>query len=265
MKKKINLLIIDPQIDFCMPGAALYVKGADLDMHRLAKFITENTNDIDSIDISLDMHLVDSISHSMYWVNKEGKHPEPFINITVEDVQTGVWKTAKSEDSDNAIKYLNNLKAQNDLLHTIWPYHCIAGTYGSNIFPALYSALKNWMDATGKAFSTHLKGVKRNTHPFGLFEDFGEFNINLIQKLFDFNEEILVAGQAKSHCVASSLKQILTLHPDDVKKITLLTDTTSNVEGCEHIADKIYKDLRLAGMKETTTEEYIKQNLLQTI
>jgi hypothetical protein len=52
------------------------------------------------------------------------------------------------------------------------------------------------------------------------------------------------------------LKQILDVRPDDVKKITLLTDTTSNVTGCEHLADGIYAELRAAGMKEMTTIDY---------
>ena len=259
--KKVSLLIVDPQTDFCLPGASLYVKGADSDMHRLSEFIIENANEIETIHISLDMHLLDSIFHSMYWENQEGKNPEPFTNITIEDVQKGIWKTANPKDSHNALTYLEVLKTKNNFTHTIWPYHCISGTYGSNIFPPLYSALRKWMDITGKSFCSHLKGMESNTEHFGIFqnETDGIYNTALIHELFDKNDNVLVAGQAKSHCVAVSLKQILEYFPDCVKKITLLTDTTSDVDGCEHIADKIYEDLRSAGMKEEITTEYSKK------
>lgn len=258
---KTSIIIIDPQNDFCMPGASLYVKGADSDMHRLSKFIIENANEIDSIHISLDMHLYDSIFHPMYWVDSKGNNPEPFTNITLEEVLSGVWKVNNQKDFDISIKYLRSLKEKKTFTHTIWPYHCIAGTYGSNIFPVLFSALKNWMEITKKSFKTHIKGMDRNSEQFGIFqrEGGGEYNNKLIHELFDENDNVLVAGQAKSHCVAISLKQILDIHTDVVEKITLLTDTTSNVEGFEHIADKIYEDLRLNGMKEMTTDEFNNQ------
>lgn len=264
--KKINLLLIDCQNDFCMPGASLFINGADTDMHRLSKFITSNPDKINSIYMSLDMHLFDDIAHPMYWKDNNDNHPAPFTQISVEDVKTGIWKTAKLEDSNNAIRYLQNLKIENKFSHTIWPYHCIAGTFGSNIFPPLLTAVKSWMDLTHKSFIAHIKGMDRNSEHFGIFQDEngGKFNGELLTSLFNDNNTILVAGQAKSHCVATSLKQILEKYPEGIKKIILLTDTTSNVAGCEHIADKIYEDLRSAGMKEMTTEEYIQQQLLQT-
>lgn len=259
---KTNLLIIDPQNDFCIPGASLFIQGADADMHRLSSLITYNPELIDSINVSLDMHNFDDIAHPSYWVNSENKHPEPFTNITVEDLETKKWKTTDLRDNSNALEYLKTLKSKNKFNHTIWPAHCVAGTYGSNIFPTLNTALRKWMDATGKSFHTHIKGMDRNSEHFGIFQSEdgkSKFNLSLLDELCIGYENILVAGQAKSHCVAVSLKQILDVRPDDVKKITLLTDTTSNVNGCEHIADGIYDELRKAGMKEITTEEYIKK------
>ena len=267
---KTNLLLIDCQNDFCIPGASLYIKGADADMHRLSKFITDNASKIDSIHISLDMHLFDDIAHPMYWVDIEGNNPNPFTNITSKDMESGKWNVANPADYNITKSYLLYLEETKSFIHTIWPYHCIAGTYGSNIFPTLYSSLRTWMEKTGKSFQTHIKGMDRHSEHFGIFQaEYGtEFNIKLFHKLFTSEKReqvnVLVAGQAKSHCIATSLKQILRHNSDCVKKITLLTDTTSNVTGCDHIADGIYENLRSAGMKETTTDEYFKQNLLQT-
>lgn len=258
-----KLLIIDPQNDFCMPGASLFIKGADADMHRLSNFIISNVDKIESIDISLDMHMYDDIAHPMYWIDKEGKNPIPFTNITIEDVENGTWNPSKSSDLSKVKKYLLNLKNNNKFTHTIWPYHCIAGTFGANIFPPLLTAIKHWMDISKKSFYTHIKGMDRNSEHFGIFqaEDReNSFNHNLCDKLFQNNSNVLVAGQAKSHCVATSLNQILETRPYNVKNITLLTDTTSNVEGCEHIAEKIYENLHSAGMQELTTEEIFVTN-----
>lgn len=259
-----SLLLIDPQNDFCIPGASLYVPGADEDMHRLANFINNNPELINSIHVSLDMHNYDDIAHPAYWKNSEGKNPQPFTNITIEDVENKKWIPNNLE----ALQYLKILKEKNSFTHTIWPYHCIAGTYGSNIFPALTTSLKKWMENTGKSFQTYIKGMDRNTEHFGIFKSEdgkSPFNNELMAQLLIGHDTILVAGQAKSHCVATSLKQILEVYPAEVEHIVLLTDTTSNVTGCDHIADEIYANLRKAGMKEMTTAEYslkMKQNLL---
>jgi nicotinamidase/pyrazinamidase len=264
--KKVSLLLIDCQIDFCIPGASLYITGADADMHRLSSFLTRNPDFVDAIHVSLDMHNYDNIAHPYYWINSENKHPEPFTNITVEDILLGKWTTKNPKDYLKTLDYLKNLKEKNKFTHTIWPVHCIAGSYGSNIFPTLKSTLKQWMNSTGQTFRTYIKGMDRNSEHFGIFQSEdgkSEFNYNLLSSLYNGYDNVLVAGQAKSHCVATSLKQILDTCPDNIKKTILLTDTTSNVTGCEHLADKIYEELREAGMREMTTEEYVKQNSLQ--
>jgi nicotinamidase-related amidase len=259
---KTCLLLIDCQNDFCLPGSPLYINGADADMHRLSNFLICHPNLVNSIYISLDMHNIDDIAHPDYWVRwSEGKpnHPKPFTNITFEDMKNDNWIPSKPEDDVVALEYLKNLKDKNKFTHTIWPVHCIAGTYGSNIFPTLNAALKKWTSSTKKNFKTYIKGMDRNSEHFGIFQSEdgkSEFNYSLLDEFKDCTD-ILVAGQAKSHCVATSLKQILDVRPSYIKKITLLTDTTSNVVGCEQIADGIYSELREAGMKEMTTIDYI--------
>jgi len=42
--KKIDLLIIDPQLDFCSPKGSLFVPNADKDMSRLAKMVNKREN-----------------------------------------------------------------------------------------------------------------------------------------------------------------------------------------------------------------------------
>ena len=70
--RKVHLLMIDPQNDFCIangPGGekgALVVGGADQDMARLASFITKNQKRIEEIHCTLDSHQSVHIAHSTY-------------------------------------------------------------------------------------------------------------------------------------------------------------------------------------------------------
>ena len=53
-------------------------------------------------------------------------------------------------------------------------------------------------------------------------------------------ENIIIAGEAKSHCVANTVKQIM--ETKEIKgRLIILDDCMSNVTGFEHIADPIYK------------------------
>ena len=57
MSKRVHLIIIDPQNDFCdQPGAALAVPGAVKDMERLAAFITKQGKRLSAIHCTLDSH-----------------------------------------------------------------------------------------------------------------------------------------------------------------------------------------------------------------
>jgi nicotinamidase-related amidase len=259
-----RLLIIDPQVSFCEPGASLLVDGAQLDMIRLAYLVREHSNFFSSIDISLDCHQRDDIAHPMFWKDINGKNPAFFTQITVSQVENGEWLPVNNSDLSETIKYLKFLERSCAFKHTIWPEHCIAGTDDVKIVSILRDALFQWSNKTGISFHTHIKGMNRMSEHYGIFQAEAEdapFNHRLIHSLFSENSEVFVAGEAKSHCVATSLKQILEHYPQHVPQITLISDATSNVGGFEHVADSIYDALEKAGMKTITTEELEKEEV----
>ena len=43
-----------------------------------------------------------------------------------------------------ALTYLEALEANGRYPHTIWPTHCLIGSYGHNVMPVLYDALIRW-------------------------------------------------------------------------------------------------------------------------
>ena len=74
--------------------------------------------------------------------------------------------------------------------------------------------------------------------------------------IFDLAEadEVLVGGEALSHCVGITLIDIANhIGEENIKKFTLLTDCTSNVAGCEALGQSYVDKLVSRGMKLSTT------------
>jgi nicotinamidase-related amidase len=70
-------------------------------------------------------------------------------------------------------------------------------------------------------------------------------------------DEILITGEALSHCVASSIRDIAAqFGVDQVQKFTLLEDTSSNVGGFEKLGQDFVKEMVKKGMKVTRTVDW---------
>jgi len=104
MSLRTQLLIIDPQNDFCdLPAAwrpldpltgqaiapALPVAGAHADMQRLARFIRLAGDAITDITVTLDSHHHVDIAHPTFWQTGEGEPVTPFTTITARQVRDG--------------------------------------------------------------------------------------------------------------------------------------------------------------------------------
>ena len=62
-----------------------------------------------------------------------------------------------------------------------------------------------------------------------------------------FLDKIIVAGEAKSHCVLESIKQILEHYetrPEITQKIYILEDCMSSITGFEDITNKTFEDFK---------------------
>lgn len=264
--KKNALLIIDPQNSFCNPGDAngnnrgsLYVNGAENDMQRLGDWIIKNNESIDYIGITLDSHQPNDIAHPSFWQDKDGNFPAPFTSITAQDVEDGKW--SPRFDPKRCLNYLQALETNGEFQHLIWPEHCIIGSEGAAIFQPLMDAIIAWT-VRGKFYEVVAKGTFPFTEHFGAFRaqipDPNRPETQLNQRLIKTLEEyqnVFMAGQAKSHCVANSLKQVLNEAPDLAQKFTIFEDAMSNVTGFEHIADPIYDKAAQMGVKFSTTKK----------
>ena len=264
--KKYALLVIDPQNDFCNPGdkngenkGSLYVDGAEKDMQRLADWIKKHKKDIDFIGVTLDSHQPNDISHPNFWMDKDGNFPPPFTELKSVDVENGKW--TPRFDPKRSLDYLKKLEAQGEYPHYIWPVHCIIGSQGSAIYKPLMESIIDWTKK-GKYYQTVVKGTFPYTEHFGAFRaqipdpERPETQLNQgLLKTLETYQNIYLAGEAKSHCVANSLKQVLEEASDLASKFVVLDDAMSNVTGFEHIADAVYQKAETMGVRFKTTHD----------
>ena len=263
--KKNAVLIIDPQNDFCNPGingtrrGSLYVEGAEKDMDRLSEWIRKNSDAINFIGITIDSHQPNDISHPSFWMDKDGNFPAPFTSISSQDIEDGEW--TPRFDPNRCLAYVKELEAQGEYPHLIWPTHCLIGSEGASIYQPLMDSITDWT-IKGKFYQTVAKGTYPFTEHFGAFRaqvpdasrPETQLNQGLIKTLETY-QNIYLAGEAKSHCVANSLKQILDEAPELASKFIVLTDAMSDVTGFETLADPIYKQAVDMDVRFSTTKD----------
>lgn len=253
---KTLLLIIDMQNDFCDSRGALYVPGADQDVHRLSRLLRERRAEIDQVILTQDNHQVMDIAHPVFWRDASGKPPQPFTQITSAEVITGIWTPLQHRNE--VVRYLQKSEENGEYIHTIWPEHCILGSEGAAIIPALMDELVSWA-RQGKYF--HL--VSKGTHP--LTEHFGALRANVpredapetvlnrgLLEALDSSDIIWLAGEARSHCVAQTVYQLFDF-PQILRKLVILEDCMSPVTGCERLAVPVFREAEMKGVSFTTS------------
>ena len=249
---RVCLLAVDVQNTFCIPDFELFVAGrsgtgAVDDNRRLCEFVYRNLGTITQIFPSLDTHHAMQVFHAIWLVDDEGNHPAPYALVSAEDVAAGRWRMnpavaeALGIDVDYAQRHLahyTRLLAEGgkyDL--TIWPYHAMLG----GISHALVSAVEEAIFFHGLARCSHpefqVKGDNPLTEHYSMLgpevtegpdgDRLGHKNTELIDTLLEF-DAVVVAGQAKSHCMAWTIDDLL--EDDEVRE--RLAERTYLLEDC---------------------------------
>jgi len=256
-KFRICLLLVDVQNTFCIPEFELFVGGrsgtaAVDDNQRLCEFIYRNLDVITQICPTMDTHQAMQIFHSIFLVNDKGEHPAPFTLISTEDVDQGIWKfnpeIAQGLNIDPAYgqkflrHYTRKLKAGGKYDLTIWPYHAMLGGIGHALVSAVEEAIFFHSIVRYTLPDFQVKGSNPLTENYSVLspevledvdgDPIAEKNTRFIEKLLEF-DAVVVAGQAKSHCVAWTIDDLLSeIEASDnrlVEKVYLLEDCTSPV------------------------------------
>ena len=280
-RTRVHLLLVDVQNTFCIPDFELYVggrsgTGAVDDNRRLCEFIYRNLGTLTGVIPTMDTHHPIQIFHSIFLINEKGEHPGPFSLVSWEEIENGVWRFnpaiadhlgISSAYGDSYMKhYARGLQQSGKYDLTIWPYHAMLGGIGHALVSAVEQAVFFHGMARMTAPAFQLKGNMPLTENYSVLrpevltdfngEAVAEKNQELMQVLQD-TDALVVAGQAKSHCVAWTvadlLEEIRTIDPDLAGKVYLLEDCTSPVVIPEVIdytdaADAAYADFSDAGM-----------------
>jgi nicotinamidase-related amidase len=254
---RLALLVVDVQNTFCIPEFELFVagrsgNGAVDDSRRLCDFVYRNLGAITQTFPSLDTHHAMQVFHAFWLVDERGEHPAPYTLVSADDVEAGRWRVnpavAESLGLDPAYAarhlayYTRRLAEGGKYDLTIWPYHAMLGGIGH----ALVSAVEEALFFHGMARATQpdfqVKGDKPLTEHYSMLgpevtegpdgERLGGKNVELIEKLLTF-DAVAVAGQAKSHCVAWTIDDLLRTDSAQMGRLAermyLLEDCTSPV------------------------------------
>ena len=280
---RICLLTIDVQNTFCTPGFELFVGGqsgvgAVEDSSRLCELIYRNLGVITDIVPTMDTHAAMQIFHPIFWVNQSGEHPVPAATvITLEDIQKGVWKvnpvvsyslTGGNYEllQNHALHYAQRLTEEGKYPLTIWPYHSMIGGIGHALVSAIEEAMFFHAIARNSQTQFELKGNNPFTENYSVLSPevldgydgraIAKKNTSLIHKLLSY-DAVIIAGQAKSHCVAWTISDLLgeiqTIDPALATKVYLLEDCTSPVVVPDIVdftdqADSTFQKFAAAGM-----------------
>jgi nicotinamidase-related amidase len=253
---RIALLAVDVQNTFCIPEFELFVAGrsgraAVDDTRRLCEFIYRNLGSITRIFPSLDTHHAMQVFHAIWLVDERGEHPDPFTLVSVEDVESGRWRMntgvarALGIDIDYAQRHLQHYArrlaegGKYDL--TIWPYHAMLGGVGHALVSALEEAVFFHGIARQSDPEFQVKGDNPLTEHYSMLgpevtegpdgDRLGGKNRELIEKLLGF-DAVVIAGQAKSHCLAWTIDDLLEEEEIGVRlaeRTYLLEDCTSPI------------------------------------
>jgi len=256
--KNVHLLLIDVQKDFCFPEGALYVggrsgRGAIEDSRRLAEFIYRNLGSITNVTTTMDTHFAFQIFFPSFWVAADGGPVEPFQEVTTQDLDEGRFRPNPAVAgwlcNGNYVwlckqvrHYCEELERAGKYKLYLWPPHCLLGSEGhalcgvlheARLFHAFTRSAQSWVEVKGGHALTENYSVLRPevlTRHDG--QPLAQRNASFVKTLLTA-DAVIVAGQAASHCVKSSIDDLL----DEIvahdaalaRKVYVLADCMSSV------------------------------------
>ena len=250
MSRTIQLLVIDPQNDFCdLPATylapdstpSLPVRGAHADLQRVASFVTAVGSALDAITITLDSHHRLDIAHPGFWQRQDGGAVAPFTQITAAALRAGQFRPRTETDLTPALLYLDRLEARGRYTLMVWPVHCEIGSWGQAVHADVRAAYNRWEEQTLRSVAKIAKGQNRYTEHYSAVlaevpdpTDPRTLRNDALLAALDSADLLLVAGEASSHCVKATVEDLIEHLPSArPERIVLLTDCMSPVAGFE--------------------------------
>jgi nicotinamidase/pyrazinamidase len=279
MQRNVQLLIIDPQNDFCdLPGThcpvgfdgrlvqpALPVTGAHADMQRVARLMDAAGAGLADITITLDSHHRLHIAHPTFWRHGDGQEVAPFTAITAAQVRAGEFLPRDPAALPRALAYLDALDARGRYTLMVWPVHCEIGSWGHNVHADVRAAYNRWEVAQLKMVSKVGKGTNLWTEHYSALQaevpDPDDAHTGLNQSLLnrlDAADVLIIAGEASSHCVKATTEDIVAHLPSGrPERLVLLTDCMSAVGGFGVQQAAFFASMQAQGVRLQTAQEVL--------
>ena len=272
MTDTVQLLIIDPQNDFCdLPASAcpegqapsLPVPGADADLQRLAGFVDAMAGRLQAITVTLDAHHRLDIAHPGFWRRGDGGQVAPFTPISAAALRAGEFVPRDPQARPRALASAQALEAGGRYTLMCWPVHCEIGSWGHAVHDAVRAAYNRWELARGRSVHKLLKGSNPWTEHYSALqaevpdpEDPATLlNQALLARLGEART-LFVAGEAGSHCVRASVEHLVQHLPGgDPARLVLLTDCMSPVAGFEAEQAGFLAGMQRRGVRLATAAE----------
>mmetsp|Transcript_17760 Transcript_17760/g.33459 ORF Transcript_17760/g.33459 Transcript_17760/m.33459 type:complete len:298 (-) Transcript_17760:104-997(-) len=290
--KRTTLLIIDAQNDF-HPGGSLAIPTANNDAARIAGLLKDHADKVDRVCATLDSHQKLHIGNPCFWIETAtGKNPTPFTIISAQDLRDGKYtphpglrlpanlsealdpqifqgrEKVLKEDGMTldlpkyCVEYAERLEAKGRFQICVWPEHCLIGTEGHALVDPIQESISYWSNLTGGSVDWIWKGQNLLTEMYSALEadvpvsEETALNTHVLESLLQGCDQLVVCGQAMSHCVNYTLRDIVAHWPKDrLSQIVLLTDGASAVPGFESAAEKFQADMKALGVQLKTAVE----------
>ncbi len=282
MSRQIQLLIIDPQNDFCdLPetyrpadpltgqriSPTLPVAGAHADMQRLASFMRETATNWSDISITLDSHNRLHIAHPTFWQRGDGSAVSPFTAIKAAQVRAGEFQPRDPAALPRALAYLDALDARGRYTLMVWPVHCEIGSWGHNVHADVRNAYNVWETQQLKVVRKVAKGSNTWTEHYSALQaevpDATDPDTLLNRPLLaalDRADLLVIAGEASSHCVKATTEDIVDNLPGGRPgRVVLLTDCMSPVGGFQAQHEAFLADMSGRGVQLATTADLLSE------
>ncbi len=251
-----------------MSGGTLYVggrsgTGAIDDSRRIAEFIYREMGSLTSIIPTMDTHMAFQIFTPSFWIDQDGHtlQPHDVIDGNMQVIRGGKPSglrasvnpaitrdvmgnhNAYMELQKQAEYYTVELARKGKYMLYIWPEHCVLGSLGHTLVGVVQEARMFHSYVRNSQNQPQVKGGNPLTENYSIFgpevttrydgkDVIAHKNVAFLRMLLDY-DAVIVAGQASSHCVKSSIDDLLgeiqMKDPALAQKVYVLRDCTSAV------------------------------------
>jgi nicotinamidase-related amidase len=257
-RTRVALLLIDLQRDFCFPDGALYVggrsgEGAIEDNDRIARFVYRNLARLTDVTCTLDTHFPFQIFFASFWVDGAGQPLAPHSVVTTAEIREGRVRPNPAVAAwlcngnyawlvRQVAFYTEELERAGKYQLYLWPLHCLLGSDGHALAGVIHEARLFHAFARASRGAIEIKGGNTLTENYSVLapevllrhddRPLAQRNTAFIRTLLEY-DAVIVAGQAASHCVRSSIADLLdSIRAQDeglVRKVYVLEDCMSAV------------------------------------